>query len=62
MALDIVPGDPDSVTKAFADLKAELDKEKIAPKATQIKVYTLARAVKDVKILADKFAAQMPHS
>jgi hypothetical protein len=32
MALGIVPGDPDSTTKAFANLKADLDKEK----ATQI--------------------------
>jgi hypothetical protein len=30
MALGIVPGDPDSATKAFADLKAKLDKENVA--------------------------------
>jgi hypothetical protein len=30
MALGIVPGDPDSTTKAFADMKAELEKEKAA--------------------------------
>jgi hypothetical protein len=30
MALGIVSGDPDSATKAFADLKTELDKEKAA--------------------------------
>jgi hypothetical protein len=30
MALGIVPGDPDSGSKAFADLKIELDKEKAA--------------------------------
>jgi hypothetical protein len=28
MALGIVPDDPDSATKAFADLKIELDQEK----------------------------------
>jgi hypothetical protein len=28
MALGIIPGDLDSTTKAFADLKIELDKEK----------------------------------
>jgi hypothetical protein len=30
MALSVVPGDLDSATKAFADLKAELDKERAA--------------------------------
>jgi chromosome segregation ATPase len=30
MALGIVPGNPDSATKAFADLKTELDNEKVA--------------------------------
>jgi hypothetical protein len=30
MALGIIPGDPDSVTKAFANLKIELDNEKAA--------------------------------
>jgi hypothetical protein len=33
MALGIIPGDPNSAAKAFADLKIELDKEKIAQKA-----------------------------
>jgi chromosome segregation ATPase len=60
MALGIVPGDPDSATKAFADLKTELDNEKTVRKAAQIKVDMLARAVKDLKISADKFAAQIP--
>jgi chromosome segregation ATPase len=60
MALGIVPGDPNSATKAFANLKTELDKEKAARKEAQIEVDTLARAVKDLKILADKFATQIP--
>jgi hypothetical protein len=30
MALGIVPGDLDSTTKAFADMKAELEREKAA--------------------------------
>jgi predicted RNase H-like nuclease (RuvC/YqgF family) len=60
MALGIVPGDPDSVTKAFADLKTEVDKEKGAQKAAQIEADMLARAVKDLKILVDKFTAQIP--
>jgi GTP1/Obg family GTP-binding protein len=53
MALGIVPDDPDSATKAFADLKTKLDNEKAARRVAQIKIDTLARAVKDLKISAD---------
>jgi archaellum component FlaC len=60
MALGIVPDDPDSVTKAFPDLKTELDNEKAAQKVAQIEVDTLAWAVKDLKISVDKFATQIP--
>jgi chromosome segregation ATPase len=60
MVLDIVPSDPDSATKAFTDLKTELDNEKTTRKAAEIEVDMLARAVKDLKILADKFTAQIP--
>jgi predicted nucleic acid-binding Zn-ribbon protein len=60
MVLGIVPGDPDSATKAFADLKTELDNEKATRKAAEIEVDMLARAVKDLKNLADKFTAQIP--
>jgi hypothetical protein len=60
MALGIVPSDPDSTTEVFVDLKIELDKEKAAQKVAQIEVNTLARAVKDLKISNDKFAAQIP--
>jgi hypothetical protein len=60
MALDVVLGDQDSGTKAFADLKIELNNEKAAQKAAQIEVDTLAQAVKDLKISTDKFAAQIP--
>jgi chromosome segregation ATPase len=59
MALGIILSDPDSPAKAFADLKTELDNEKIARKAAKIEVDTLARAVKDLKIYDDKFAAQI---
>jgi hypothetical protein len=30
MTLDIIPGNPDSATKAFADLKVDLDDERVA--------------------------------
>jgi hypothetical protein len=60
MALGIVPGNPDSAAKAFTDLKIELDKEKAAQIAGQIKINVLTRAVKDLKISADRFAAQIP--
>jgi phage-related tail protein len=60
MALGVFPGDPNSAAKAFAGLKAELDKEKTIWKIAQIEVDTLTLAVKDLKITADKFAAQIP--
>jgi predicted nucleic acid-binding Zn-ribbon protein len=53
-------GDPDSTTKAFTDLKMELDKEKVAQEKAQTEVDMLTRAVKDWKISADNFAAQIP--
>jgi hypothetical protein len=56
----IVLGDPDSATKAFVDLNTELDNEKAAWKAAQTEVDMLAQAVKDMKISADKFTAQIP--
>jgi hypothetical protein len=60
MAHGIVPGDQDSVTKAFADLKTKLDNEKATRKVAQIEVDMLARAVKDLKISANKIIAQIP--
>jgi hypothetical protein len=59
MALGIISSDPDSVAKAFADPKAELDKETADQETTQIEVDTLTWAVKDLKIRADKFTAQI---
>jgi chromosome segregation ATPase len=60
MALGIVPGDPDLATKSFADLKTELDKERAAQIAGQVKIDVLTRAVQDLKISVDRFAAQIP--
>jgi hypothetical protein len=60
MALGIIPGDLNSAAKAFIDLKLELDKEKAAQKVAQIEVDTLAQVVKDLKLSADKFVAQIP--
>jgi chromosome segregation ATPase len=60
MALGIVPGDPDLVTKAFANLKTELDKERAARIASQVEIDVLTRAVQDLKIFVDRFAAQIP--
>jgi hypothetical protein len=50
MALGIVPGDPYLATKAFANLKAELDKEKADRITGQVKIDVLTRAIKDLKI------------
>jgi Ni,Fe-hydrogenase III component G len=60
MALSVVPGDLDSATKAFADLKAELDKERAAWIASQVKINVLTQAVKDLKITAGRFTTQIP--
>jgi hypothetical protein len=60
MALGIIPGDLDSAAKAFVDLKIELDEEKAARIAAQIKINVLTWAVKDLKISGDKFAARIP--
>jgi hypothetical protein len=60
MALGIVPGDSNSAAIAFVDLKIELDKEKAAWIAAQIKIDVLTWAVKDLKISADRFATRIP--
>jgi hypothetical protein len=60
MALGIILGDPDSATKASANLKAELDKEKATRIAGQVKIDVLTQAVKDLKISADRFTVQIP--
>jgi hypothetical protein len=60
MALGIVPGDPNSTTKAFADSKTELDKERAIRIAGQVKIDMLTWAVKDLKISTDRFTPQIP--
>jgi carboxylesterase type B len=60
MALGIVPGDPDSTAKAFVDLKTKLDMEKATRIVAQIEIDVLTRAVKDLKISPDRFAARFP--
>jgi hypothetical protein len=57
MALGTVLGDQYYTTKACADLKAKLEKEKAAWETTQIKVDTLTQAVESLKILANNFAS-----
>jgi hypothetical protein len=60
MVLGVVPGDSDSAAKAFADLNAELDKERAARIASRVKIDVLTQVVKDLKIYADRFTAQIP--
>jgi chromosome segregation ATPase len=60
MALGDVLSDPDSAAKAFADLEAELDKEKFAQKLAQTDIDMLTRVVNDLKITASKFTTQIP--
>jgi hypothetical protein len=51
---------PTQPQKAFSTWQEELVKEKAAPQTTQIEVETLTQAVRDLKILADSFVAQIP--
>jgi hypothetical protein len=60
MDLGVVPGDPDSATKAFVELKIELDKERAAWITSPVEIDVLTRAVKDLKISANRFTAQIP--
>jgi thiamine pyrophosphokinase len=61
MALGVVLGDLDSAaTKAFIDLKNELAKEKVVRETAQTKVEILTWAVRDLKISANRFVAQIP--
>jgi hypothetical protein len=60
MALGIVPSDLDSPAKDFADLKAELEKEKAAQEMAHAKVGMLAQATNVLKISSNKFTAQVP--
>jgi hypothetical protein len=60
MALGIVPSERNSTTKAFTDLKVELEKEKAAWEMAQMEVDMLARAVKDWKFYAGQFSAEIP--
>jgi hypothetical protein len=60
MYLGIIPDDLDSAAKAFIDLKTELGKENAARIAGQIEIDVLTQVVKDLKICADRFSAQIP--
>jgi chromosome segregation ATPase len=60
MALGIVLGDLDSTTKAFADMKVELERENAAQEMALAEVEVLTQAVKNLKISADKFVTQIP--
>jgi hypothetical protein len=59
MVLGIIPGAPDSAAKGFVALKVDLDEEKATRVTAQIEVVVLTRAVRDLKISADRFASQI---
>jgi hypothetical protein len=59
MALDIIPDALNSASKAFTDLKANLDEENAARLAAQIEVNVFSQGVKDLKIPTNKFT-QIP--
>jgi hypothetical protein len=56
MAPSIVPIETDLATKAFMDLKTDLDEEKATQLTAQIGVNVLSRVVRDLKIPANRFA------
>jgi hypothetical protein len=60
VAHGLIPGAPDSAMNAIANLKAKLDKEKAARFEAQVKTDILTRAIKDLKISADRYATQIP--
>jgi predicted nucleic acid-binding Zn-ribbon protein len=60
MALGIIPNASDSASKAFTDLKANLDEEKATQLTAQTEVNVLSQAVKDLKISADRFSTHIP--
>jgi hypothetical protein len=59
-ALGIEPGDQDLAANSLAALKSELAEEKVACKKAQAEAETPARAVEDLKKIADRFAIQIP--
>jgi hypothetical protein len=60
MALGIIPCALDSASKAFVDMKADLDKEKAPRLTAQVEVDVLSQVLKDLKIFTDRFAAWIP--
>jgi predicted nucleic acid-binding Zn-ribbon protein len=60
MALGVIPSAPGLEAKAFTDLKADLDEEKVARVTAQIEADALSQAIQDLKISADRFATQIP--
>jgi hypothetical protein len=60
MAHGIIPNALDSASKAYADMKADPDREKAARLAAQLEIDVLSRAVKDLEISVDRFATQIP--
>jgi hypothetical protein len=60
LALGVIPCALGSEAKAPADLKADLDEEKAARVAAQVEADVLSRAVRDLKVSANRFASQIP--
>jgi hypothetical protein len=60
LALGVTPGAPGSETQALASLKADLDAEKATRVTAQVEADVLSRAVRDLKVSADRFTTQIP--
>jgi hypothetical protein len=59
MALGVIPGALGLEAKAFADLKLDLDKEKVARVAAQVEADMFSRVVRDLKIFTIRFASRI---
>jgi peptidoglycan hydrolase CwlO-like protein len=58
--LGVEPKNQDSVAKSFVPLKNELAEEKAAREKAQADVETLARAVEELKKIADSLTTHVP--
>jgi hypothetical protein len=59
LALGVIPYVPGLEARALADLKADLDEEKVTWVAAQVEADVLSRVVCDLKIFVNRFTTQI---
>jgi hypothetical protein len=60
MALDVQHGDQDSAAKSLASIETKQVEEKDAQAKAQTEAMTLSQVVEYLKMIANRFAAQIP--